>query len=87
MDKLNTKIDQEKADRIAGDNALGVRIDSLETGNTSAMNELKEKVNANTTAINTEKERAIAKETSLEAKIDVNLQNHKDDENEKECYV
>lgn len=79
VDKLNTKIDQEKADRIAGDNALGVRIDSLETGNTSAMNELKEKVNANTTAINTEKERAIAKETSLEAKIDVNLQNHKDD--------
>lgn len=79
VDKLNTKIDQEKADRIAGDNALGVRIDSLETGNTSAMNELKEKVNANTTAINTEKERAIAKETSLEAKIDINLQNHKDD--------
>ena len=79
VDKLNTKIDQEKADRIAGDTALGVRIDSLETGNTSAMNELKEKVNANTTAINTEKERAIAKETSLEAKIDVNLQNHKDD--------
>ena len=79
VDKLNTKIDQEKADRIAGDNALGARIDSLETGNTSAMNELKEKVNANTTAINTEKERAIAKETSLEAKIDVNLQNHKDD--------
>lgn len=79
VDKLNIKIDQEKADRIAGDNALGVRIDSLETGNTSAMNELKEKVNANTTAINTEKERAIAKETSLEAKIDVNLQNHKDD--------
>lgn len=79
VDKLNTKIDQEKADRIAGDNALGVRIDSLETGNTSAMNELKEKVNTNTTAINTEKERAIAKETSLEAKIDVNLQNHKDD--------
>lgn len=79
VDKLNTKIDQEKADRIAGDNALGVRIDSLETGNTSAMNELKEKVNANTTAINTEKERAIAKETSLEAKIDVNLQNHRDD--------
>lgn len=79
VDKLNTKIDQEKADRIAGDNALGVRIDSLETGNTSAMNELKEKVNANTTAINTEKERAMAKEDSLEAKIDVNLQNHKDD--------
>ena len=43
------------------------------------MNELKAKVNANTTAINAEKDRAIAKETSLEAKIDTNLQNHKDD--------
>ena len=36
-------------------------------------------VKNNTTAINTEKDRAIAKETSLEAKIDTNLQNHKDD--------
>lgn len=58
---------------------MGVRIDSLEAGNTDAMNELKAKVNANTTAINAEKDRAIAKETSLEAKIDTNLQNHKDD--------
>ena len=76
---INTKIEQEKENRIAGDNALGVRIDSLEAGNTDAMNELKAKVNANTTAINAEKDRAIAKETSLEAKIDTNLQNHKDD--------
>ena len=76
---LNTKLEQEKENRIAGDNALGVRIDSLEAGNTDAMNELKAKVNANTTAINGEKDRAIAKETSLEAKIDTNLQNHKDD--------
>lgn len=76
---LNTKLEQEKENRIAGDNALGVRIDSLEAGNTDAMNELKAKVNANTTAINVEKDRAIAKETSLEAKIDTNLQNHKDD--------
>ena len=76
---LNTKLEQEKENRIAGDNALGVRIDSLEAGNTDAMNELKAKVNANTTAINAEKDRAIAKETSLEAKIDTNLQNHKDD--------
>ena len=76
---LNTKLEQEKENRIAGDNALGVRIDSLEAGNTEAMNELKAKVNANTTAINVEKDRAIAKETSLEAKIDTNLQNHKDD--------
>ena len=76
---LNTKLGQEKENRIAGDNALGVRIDSLEAGNTDAMNELKAKVNANTTAINAEKDRAIAKETSLEAKIDTNLQNHKDD--------
>lgn len=76
---LNTKLEQEKENRIAGDNALGVRIDSLEAGNTDAMNELKAKVNANTTAINAEKDRAIAKETSLEAKIDINLQNHKDD--------
>lgn len=76
---LNTKLEQEKENRIAGDNALGVRIDSLEAGNTDAMNELKAKVNANTTAINAEKARAIAKETSLEAKIDTNLQNHKDD--------
>lgn len=76
---LNTKLEQEKGNRIAGDNALGVRIDSLEAGNTDAMNELKAKVNANTTAINAEKDRAIAKETSLEAKIDTNLQNHKDD--------
>lgn len=76
---LNTKLEQEKENRIAGDNALGVRIDSLEAGNTDAMNELKAKVNANTTAINAEKDRAIAKETSLEAKIDTNLQNHRDD--------
>lgn len=76
---INTKLEQEKKNRIAGDNALGVRIDSLEAGNTDAMNELKAKVNANTTAINAEKDRAIAKETSLEAKIDTNLQNHKDD--------
>lgn len=76
---LNTKLEQEKENRIAGDNALGVRIDSLEAGNTDAMNELKAEVNANTTAINAEKDRAIAKETSLEAKIDTNLQNHKDD--------
>lgn len=75
---INTKLEQEKENRIAGDNALGVRIDSLEAGNTDAMNELKAKVNANTTAINAEKDRAIAKETSLEAKIDTNLQNHKD---------
>lgn len=76
---INTKLEQEKENRIAGDNALGVRIDSLEAGNTDAMNELKAKVNANTTAISAEKDRAIAKETSLEAKIDTNLQNHKDD--------
>lgn len=76
---INTKLEQEKENRIAGDNALGVRIDSLEAGNTDAMNELKAKINANTTAINAEKDRAIAKETSLEAKIDTNLQNHKDD--------
>ena len=76
---LNTKLEQEKENRIAGDDALGVRIDSLEAGNIDAMNELKAKVNANTTAINAEKDRAIAKETSLEAKIDTNLQNHKDD--------
>lgn len=76
---LNTKLEQEKENRIAGDNALGARINSLEAGNTEAMNELKAKVNANTTAINVEKDRAIAKETSLEAKIDTNLQNHKDD--------
>lgn len=76
---INTKLEQEKENRIAGDNALGVRIDSLEAGNTDAMNELKAKVNANTTAINAEKDRAIAKETSLEAKIDTHLQNHKDD--------
>ena len=79
VDSLNTKLEQEKENRIAGDNALGARIDSLEAGNTDAMNELKAKVNANTTAINAEKDRAIAKETSLEAKIDTNLQNHKDD--------
>ena len=76
---INTKLEQEKENRIAGDNALGVRIDSLEAGNTDAINELKAKVNANTTAINAEKDRAIAKETTLEAKIDTNLQNHKDD--------
>ena len=77
--KLNTKIDQEKTDRAAADTALGARIDTLEAGNTTAMNDLKEQVRNNTTAINTEKDRAMAKETSLEAKIDTNLQNHKDD--------
>lgn len=79
VSKLNTKIDQEKTDRAAADTALGARIDTLEAGNTTAMNDLKEQVKNNTTAINTEKDRAIAKETSLEAKIDTNLQNHKDD--------
>ena len=77
--KLNTKIDQEKTDRAAADTALGARIDTLEAGNTTAMNDLKEQVKNNTTAINTEKDRAMAKETSLEAKIDTNLRNHKDD--------
>ena len=77
--KLNTKIDQEKTARAAADTALGARIDTLEAGNTTAMNDLKEQVKNNTTAINTEKDRAMAKETSLEAKIDTNLQNHKDD--------
>ena len=77
--KLNTKIDQEKTDRATADTALGARIDTLEAGNTTAMNDLKEQVKNNTTAINTEKDRAMAKETSLEAKIDTNLQNHKDD--------
>ena len=77
--KLNTKIDQEKTDRAAADTALGARIDTLEAGNTTAMNDLKDQVKNNTTAINTEKDRAIAKEASLEAKIDTNLQNHKDD--------
>ena len=77
--KLNTKIDQEKTDRAVADTALGARIDTLEAGNTTAMNDLKEQVKNNTTAINTEKDRAMAKETSLEAKIDTNLQNHKDD--------
>ena len=77
--KLNTKIDQEKTDRAAADTALGARIDTLEAGNTTAMNDLKEQVKNNTTAINKEKDRAMAKETSLEAKIDTNLQNHKDD--------
>lgn len=77
--KLNTKIDQEKTDRAAADTALGARIDTLEAGNTTAMNDLKEQVKNNTTAINTEKDRATAKEASLEAKIDTNLQNHKDD--------
>ena len=77
--KLNTEIDQEKTDRAAADTALGARIDTLEAGNTTAMNDLKEQVKNNTTAINTEKDRAMAKETSLEAKIDTNLQNHKDD--------
>lgn len=77
--KLNTKIDQEKTDRAAADTALGARIDTLEAGNTTAMNDLKEQIKNNTTAINTEKDRAMAKETSLEAKIDTNLQNHKDD--------
>lgn len=79
IDKLNTKLDQEKTDRTNADTALGARIDSLEAGNTTAITKLEEKVNGNTTAINTEKERAIAKENSIEAKVDTNLQNHKDD--------
>jgi hypothetical protein len=79
IDKLNTKLDQEKTDRTNADTALGARIDSLEAGNTTAITKLEEKVNGNTTAINTEKERAIAKENSIEAKVNTNLQNHKDD--------
>lgn len=79
IDKLNTKLDQEKTDRTNADTALGARIDSLDASNTTAITKLEEKVKSNTTAINTEKERAIAKENSIEAKVDTNLQNHKDD--------
>lgn len=64
-EKINARIDQEIKDRKAGDDALSTRIDSLNSGVTGSLDELREKVTNNTTAIQTEVERAKAAEQAL----------------------
>lgn len=64
-EKINARIDQEIKDRKAGDDALSTRIDSLNSGVTGSLDELREKITNNTTAIQTEVERAKAAEQAL----------------------
>lgn len=78
-EKVNARIDQEIKDRKAGDDALSTRIDSLNSGVTGSLDELREKVTNNTTAIQTEVERAKAAEQALKDSLTTALENHKDD--------
>lgn len=78
-EKINARIDQEIKDRKAGDDALSTRIDSLNSGVTGSLDELREKVTNNTTAIQTEVERAKAAEQALKDSLTTALENHKDD--------
>lgn len=77
--KINARIDQEIKDRKAGDDALSTRIDSLNSGVTGSLDELREKVTNNTTAIQTEVERAKAAEQVLKDSLTTVMENHKDD--------
>lgn len=77
--KINARIDQEIKDRKAGDDALSTRIDSLNSGVTGSLDELREKVTNNTTAIQTEVERAKAAEQVLKDSLTTAMENHKDD--------
>ena len=78
-EKINARIDQEIKDRKAGDDALSTRIDSLNSGVTSSLAELREKVTNNTTAIQTEVERAKAAEQAIKDSLTTAMENHKDD--------
>ena len=79
--RVEGKITQEVKDREAADKTLSDRIDSLETGSTAGLNEIKAKVDANTVAITTEKDRAIARENAIQANLDTAIANHKDEVN------
>ena len=78
-ENINARIDQEIKDRKAGDDALSTRIDSLNSGVTGSLDELREKVTNNTTAIQTEVERAKAAEQALKDSLTTAMENHKDD--------
>ena len=79
--RVEGKVTQEVKDREAADKTLRDRIDSLETGSTAGLNEIKAKVDANTVAINTEKDRATARENAIQANLDTAIANHKDEVN------
>ena len=78
-EKINARIDQEIKDRKAGDDALSTRIDNINSGVTSSLAELREKVTNNTTAIQTEVERAKAAEQAIKDSLTTAMENHKDD--------
>ena len=79
--RVEGEVTQEVKDREAADKTLSDRIDSLETGSTAGLNEVKAKVEANTAAINTEKDRATARENAIQANLDTAIANHKDEVN------
>lgn len=79
--RVEGEVTQEVKDREAADKTLSDRIDSLETGSTSGLNEVKAKIEANTVAINTEKDRATARENAIQANLDTAIANHKDEVN------
>ena len=79
--RVEGKVTQEVKDREAADKTLSDRIDSLETGSTAGLNEIKAKVDANTVAITTEKDRATARENAIQTNLDTAIANHKDEVN------
>ena len=79
--RVEGEVTQEVKDREAADKTLSDRINSLETGSTAGLNEVKAKVEANTVAINTEKDRATARENAIQANLDTAIANHKDEVN------
>lgn len=79
--RVEGEVTQEVKDREAADKTLSDRIDSLETGSTAGLNEVKAKVEANTVAINTEKDRATARENAIQENLDTAIANHKDEVN------
>ena len=79
--RVEGEVTQEVKDREAADKTLSDRIDSLETGSTESLNEIKAKVDANTVAITTEKDRATARENAIQANLDTAIANHKDEVN------
>nr|UWI42200.1 MAG: chaperone of endosialidase [Bacteriophage sp.] len=79
--RVEGEVTQEVKDREAADKTLSDRIDSLETGSTAGLNEVKAKIEANTVAINTEKDRATARENAIQANLDTAIANHKDEVN------
>ena len=79
--RVEGEVTQEVKDREAADKTLSDRIDSLETGSTAGLNEVKAKVEANTVAINTEKDRATARENAIQANLNTAIANHKDEVN------